>query len=221
MDGDANFGQRSRWQTIDQSLPVDLKQKYDDYVQNTSPESWDCCALDIRERPILFSAIYIFEQTGLTRAYKLDPILFTEFFISIEFHYHDENPYHNKYHGADVLQSAYYFSRLLAMSATALQDAELLALFFATAVHDVDHPGLNNNFLLTTEDPLAVLYNGQAVLENHHASLAFRLHDRYPVFSTLSRHSFKRFRELAVSLVLATDFSAHFSLLSEFKTKVH
>ena len=131
----------SRSKGLDSYLSSDLKQKYYDFIDNQQPDSWEICALDIQERPILFLAIYIFEQTGLLKTFSLDPLLFIEYFISIEFHYHDENPYHNKYHGADVLQAAYYFSRMLGMSGTKLHDSELLALFFAAAVHDVDHPG--------------------------------------------------------------------------------
>ena len=42
-------------------------------------------------------------------------------------------------------------------------------------VHDVGHPGLNNNYQIMTNSPLAVRYNDRSVLENHHCSLAFTL----------------------------------------------
>ena len=34
--------------------------------------------------------------------------------------------------------------------------------------HDLDHPGFNNSFLVNTKDEIALLYNDQSVLENHH-----------------------------------------------------
>lgn len=53
-------------------------------------------------------------------------------------------------------------------------DLEKFAALFACAVHDVDHPGLSNQFLSTTSNELAILYNDHAVLENHHLATAFK-----------------------------------------------
>ena len=35
--------------------------------------------------------------------------------------------------------------------------------------------GVNNDYLIKTKDPLAVTYNDQSPLENHHLAAAFRL----------------------------------------------
>ena len=53
-------------------------------------------------------------------------------------------------------------------------DLEVLAALIAAAIHDVDHPGLNNQFLSITGNSLAILYNDYAVLENHHLATAFK-----------------------------------------------
>ena len=42
-------------------------------------------------------------------------------------------------------------------------------------VHDTDHPGVMNPFLIATRHPLAVLYNERSVLENHHCATAIAL----------------------------------------------
>jgi hypothetical protein len=39
----------------------------------------------------------------------------------------------------------------------------LLAAYLAAVVHDVEHRGLNNDFLAKTGDELAVTYNGKNV----------------------------------------------------------
>uniref|UniRef100_A0A452RQF8 Phosphodiesterase n=1 Tax=Ursus americanus TaxID=9643 RepID=A0A452RQF8_URSAM len=49
---------------------------------------------------------------------------------------------------------------------------ELMALYVAAAMHDYDHPGRTNAFLVATSAPQAVLYNDRSVLENHHAAAA-------------------------------------------------
>jgi 3'5'-cyclic nucleotide phosphodiesterase len=49
------------------------------------------------------------------------------------------------------------------------------SLILAAIMHDYRHPGLNNNYLVKRFDTLSVTYNDQSVLENFHASEAFRL----------------------------------------------
>lgn len=40
---------------------------------------------------------------------------------------------------------------------------EMFALLMSAAVHDLRHPGVNNNFLVTTGHPLATRYNDKSV----------------------------------------------------------
>lgn len=40
---------------------------------------------------------------------------------------------------------------------------ELMALYLAAAMHDFDHPGRTNAFLVTTHAPQAILYNDRYV----------------------------------------------------------
>lgn len=44
--------------------------------------------------------------------------------------------------------------------------------------HDLDHKGLNNDFLVKTSSPLAIAYNDLSCLENHHLAQTFRLLSR-------------------------------------------
>ena len=50
-----------------------------------------------------------------------------------------------------------------------------LSSYWSAAVHDYEHGGLNNDFLIKTQHPLAILYNDQSPLENHHMSAAVSL----------------------------------------------
>ena len=53
-------------------------------------------------------------------------------------------------------------------------ELEVLAVLVAAAVHGVDHPGRNNLFMVNTGHELALLYNDNSVLENHHLAVAFK-----------------------------------------------
>ncbi|XP_017334367.1 cGMP-inhibited 3',5'-cyclic phosphodiesterase 3B isoform X1 [Ictalurus punctatus] len=100
---------------------------------------------------------------------------------------------------------------------------ELMALYVAAAMHDYDHPGRTNAFLVATNAPQAVLYNDRSVLENHHAAAAWSLFLSQPEFnflSNLDHVEFKRFRFLVIEAILATDLKKHFDFLAEFNSKV-
>ncbi|XP_065129425.1 cGMP-inhibited 3',5'-cyclic phosphodiesterase 3A isoform X2 [Paramisgurnus dabryanus] len=100
---------------------------------------------------------------------------------------------------------------------------ELMALYVAAAMHDYDHPGRTNAFLVATSAPQAVLYNDRSVLENHHAASAWNLFMSRPEYNflvSLDHMDFKRFRFLVIEAILATDLKKHFDFLAEFNAKV-
>ena len=41
--------------------------------------------------------------------------------------------------------------------------------------HDVDHSGRNNHFEVSSYSKLALRYNDESVLENHHAATTFKI----------------------------------------------
>ncbi|XP_029027173.1 cGMP-inhibited 3',5'-cyclic phosphodiesterase 3A-like isoform X2 [Betta splendens] len=100
---------------------------------------------------------------------------------------------------------------------------ELMALYVAAAMHDFDHPGRTNAFLVATGAPQALLYNDRSVLENHHAASAWNLFMSRPEYNflvNLEHVEFKRFRFLVIEAILATDLKKHFDFLAEFNAKV-
>ena len=53
--------------------------------------------------------------------------------------------------------------------------SKLLACYLAAIIHDYEHRGVNNDFLIKTGDPLALLYNDASPMENHHLAAASTL----------------------------------------------
>lgn len=88
------------------------------------------------------------------------------------------NFYHNQVHGADVSQYLYFCIYELGLKELAkLSDLDIFTTIMSGAAHDIDHPGTNNVFEIKTRSKLALLYNDQSVLENHHAASFFFLTD--------------------------------------------
>ncbi|XP_042903529.1 cGMP-inhibited 3',5'-cyclic phosphodiesterase 3A [Parasteatoda tepidariorum] len=100
---------------------------------------------------------------------------------------------------------------------------EIMALYAAAAMHDYDHPGRTNAFIVATLSPQAILYNDRSVLENHHSAAAWSLllsDNRYNWLRYLDEAEFKRFRFLVIELILATDLKRHFDIVTDFSAKM-
>jgi hypothetical protein len=65
-------------------------------------------------------------------------------------------------------------------------------------VHDVEHGGLTNDFLVNSLDRLAVRYNDRSPLENHHLAAAFTLMQQpdFHFLAGLPKAEFDRFRKV-------------------------
>ncbi|MEQ2175075.1 cAMP-specific 3',5'-cyclic phosphodiesterase 4D, partial [Goodea atripinnis] len=80
---------------------------------------------------------------------------FLTFMMTLEDHYHADVAYHNNIHAADVVQSTHVLLSTPALEAV-FTDLEIMAALFASAIHDVDHPGVTNQFLINTSMLLPV-----------------------------------------------------------------
>lgn len=143
-----------------------------------------------------------------------DGVKLESYLTEIDKAYHD-NPYHNSLHAADVVQTTYHFctkGRLI--DASGLTPLATFALLFAGAIHDVNHGGLTNHFLVATSASLAIQYNDHSPLENMHIATAFNIMHT-PAFNfmeLLPASTKKEIRRLVIAIVLATDNDQHFSL---------
>jgi len=96
-----------------------------------------------------------------------------------------------------------------------------LAAIVSALIHDIDHPGVNNNFEVNRRSELALLYNDVSVLENHHLAFAFKIlkNDENNIFKQFSYEMFKELRTMIIDLVLATDFNRHLEIFGQFKSR--
>ncbi|KAJ3322479.1 tRNA N6-adenosine threonylcarbamoyltransferase [Boothiomyces sp. JEL0866] len=186
-----------------------------------SPE-FDCFKLaEITDgSPLCFLTLHLLQKYGLFETFSLSTTVTQTFLERVESSY-NKLPYHNSIHATDVLQTAV----LLLLNTdivTNFTPLEIFSIIIASAVHDLDHPGINNNFLVQMNHPMAVLYNDIAVLESHHVARAFELSKLAGgnIFESMSPDQFRQCRKMIISIVLATDLAQHFQFISKFKGKV-
>ncbi|CAK6952356.1 cAMP-specific 3'%2C5'-cyclic phosphodiesterase 4D isoform X2 [Scomber scombrus] len=172
-------------------------------------------------RPLTVTMYTIFQERELLKSFKIPGDTFITFMMTLEDHYHAEVAYHNNIHAADVVQSTHVLLSTPALEAV-FTDLEILAALFASAIHDVDHPGVSNQFLINTNSELALMYNDSSVLENHHLAVGFKLlqEDNCDIFQNLSKKQRQSLRKMVIDMVLATDMSKHMNLLADLKTMV-
>jgi high affinity cGMP-specific 3',5'-cyclic phosphodiesterase 9 len=103
-----------------------------------------------------------------------------------------------------------------------LSPLENFSILVAALVHDISHPGLNNNFQVATSSPLALRYNDRSVLENHHCTTAFTVMKKPENDFTcnLTSDQKKEMRNIIVNSVLATDLAQHMEIMAKWNSVV-
>uniref|UniRef100_A0A674PK74 Phosphodiesterase n=1 Tax=Takifugu rubripes TaxID=31033 RepID=A0A674PK74_TAKRU len=172
-------------------------------------------------RPLTVMMYTIFQERDLLKTFKIPLDTFITYLMTLEDHYHGDVAYHNNIHAADVTQSTHVLLSTPALEAV-FTDLEILAAIFASAIHDVDHPGVSNQFLINTNSELALMYNDSSVLENHHLAVGFKLlqDENCDIFQNLTKKQRQLLRKMVIDIVLATDMSKHMNLLADLKTMV-
>jgi len=136
---------------------------------------------------------YLMEKHDFYTSLKIVKDKFRKYSIVIQSMY---NPiaYHNKTHASDVCQTCYYFMTTCKFRERgAMTDLEQCVLLISSFVHDTDHPGYNNQYMVATRDKIALRYNDKSVLENHHISVAFSV--SYYSFMNALKINFNNYRQ--------------------------
>jgi hypothetical protein len=187
-------------------------------------QNWDFDIFELEKSstiPVLeHLTIHFFSYFNLFALLEIPLSNFTSFIQEISSGYLKTNLYHNDLHAADVVQAYFYLlTSCKARILCSLSDCDVLCCLVSAAIHDFEHPGVNNQYLINTLDPLAIRYNDKSVLENHHLASSFTLMQNHKIFQNFSKENLKKLRNKIINCVLATDFSRHFSDISKFKSK--
>ncbi|XP_053557355.1 high affinity cAMP-specific and IBMX-insensitive 3',5'-cyclic phosphodiesterase 8B [Bombina bombina] len=190
-------------------------------------ENWDFNIFELEavthKRPLVYLGSKIFTSFGVCEFLNCSEATMRSWLQMIEANYHSSNSYHNSTHAADVLHATAYFLQKDSVKAS-LDQLDKVAALIAATVHDVDHPGRTNSFLCNAGSELAVLYNDTAVLESHHAALAFQLtakDNKCNIFKKMDRTQHRTLRQAIIDMVLATEMTKHFEHVNKFVNSIN
>jgi hypothetical protein len=145
-----------------------------------------------------------------------DKVVLHNYINKISSHY-NMVPYHNFHHAFCVVQ----FTTALLVNCNAksiLTPRDIFGLVVSALIHDIDHPGLNNDYAIKSSSDLAVLYNNVSVLEMHHISLGLSLMrsgDEYNILKAWDAKDCDDFRNLVIQCILSTDMKSHDAMVKE------
>jgi class 3 adenylate cyclase len=162
---------------------------------------------------------------------ELDPVVHDQLenYVSIVASMYRDNPFHNFEHASHVVMSVVkLLSRIVAPDigeetgkdmASTLHDHTYgitsdpltqFACVFSALIHDADHTGVPNTQLIKENSSLAEIYKDKSVAEQNSVDLCWDLlmvsdfdELRAAIYSTVDER--KRFRQLVVNSVMATD----------------
>ncbi|XP_055534582.1 uncharacterized protein LOC129724022 isoform X2 [Wyeomyia smithii] len=166
-----------------------------------------------RSLPVL--CVHLFHWYGLLDHFNLDVVRLWKLFSLIEEGYHSTNPYHNSIHATDVTQAMHCFLQERRILEN-LSPLEIMASLIGAVTHDLDHPGVNQPFLIATSNHLAALYENTSVLENHHWRSAVGCLLESGVAEQIQGIRPELEKQIS-SLILATDITRQQEFISKFR----
>mmetsp|Transcript_32654 Transcript_32654/g.68681 ORF Transcript_32654/g.68681 Transcript_32654/m.68681 type:complete len:342 (-) Transcript_32654:45-1070(-) len=125
--------------------------------------------------------------------------------------------YHNWYHAVSCAHVSFLFLTLGGADAF-LYPVEIFCMIMGALIHDLDHPGTNNDFEVKRITDLAKLYENDAVLERHSISMGLGLCRNNPDLDWLKSFDEKDreyVKHFISEIILGTDPARHGGVVKE------
>jgi GAF domain-containing protein len=152
----------------------------------------------------------LFQSFTLLQRFQVHNYLFFTFLYHVRERYHD-HPYHNWIHAVDVLQfTAYQIQRC--QFADILTGVEIFAVFVAALVHDINHPALDNRYLIASSHRSGILYKDAGSCNEYgHCSQLIDIvsNPRSNIFHAIQGADERLLWNYIVKIILATDPQNH------------
>mmetsp|Transcript_19591 Transcript_19591/g.33402 ORF Transcript_19591/g.33402 Transcript_19591/m.33402 type:complete len:473 (+) Transcript_19591:61-1479(+) len=131
--------------------------------------------------------------------------------------------YHNWYHAVSCAQVCFLFLTLGGADQF-LESKDIFCIIVGALIHDLDHPGTNNDFEVKRNTALAQKYHNDSVLERHSISEGLNLCARNPELDWLKSfdnvEDRKYVENYITEAILATDPARHATIVKEALTFV-
>lgn len=125
-------------------------------------------------------------------------------------------PFHNATHAADVMHTLFMLLMNTCLGDKVSQHNQVGAIL-AAVMHDIEHVGLTNDFLIKTNHPIAQKYLTEAPMESKHTDLALQavLDPRFNILSKMSSIQQEQILEVICKSISATALIYQPELLAE------
>jgi high affinity cGMP-specific 3',5'-cyclic phosphodiesterase 9 len=171
---------------------------------------------EFEDNELVSLIMHMYENLGLPKQFDIDLQTLFNFVNTVRDHY-NHNPFHNFKHAFCVTQMAY----ALIHKTGFVNDMTMLEKFIlitACLGHDLDHPGYNNAYQVNAKTDLAIIYNDQSPLENHHCAMLFAILrlESCNLFKNIAQEHIAIIRKAIIRTIMATDMAKHGESLSAF-----
>ena len=204
---------------------IDFAKSHSDMLKDIESANFDIFELDKlvgRNNILPLIGYYIFNRLGFEEILNYNK--FEKWIKKIDEGYLRSNSYHTNIHSADVTQTCLIYLKMGELDEFCnFTKNSKCGLILSCICHDFKHPGVNNNFLKETKNPLALEYNDASILENMHLAETFKLinsNDTFNIFDKIENNVYKQFRKEMISCVLATDMAFHNNYVNFLKYKI-
>lgn len=174
---------------------------------------WDLDVLSLTTEEIVHHAEYILLDMCFPPDNEQAKLCIKPFILAVAKGYHAENPFHNLYHAFSVLHITYM---QLKKAATHLPETltplHAYGMLIAAFCHDLDHPGVNDVFLVNSNHPISWgSALGDGLLERHHCRKTFEILsvDANNVIGHLKGSQYKRIRKVIIQAIMSTNMAKH------------
>ena len=174
---------------------------------------------------LMASAHALLESMNIRGALGVSAETVQSFIIACHQGYHPK-PFHNFVHATYVLHGCVLTLQQSPTLMSLLGPVERVALCIAALGHDIGHLGVQNPFLMNIDDPLALMYNDQSILENMHTSRLFGVlrQKGCTLLDGLTREGYRQVRKMIIEMIRGTDLAGHFEegrLWTQFKNRLN
>ena len=153
-----------------------VQDSLDQLLENFDDVAFDSFQIEqiLSELSLPFIINKIFHRYDFLESFYISNETLFNFSKEITHGYFKENKYHNATHIIDSLQAMHYLMYTGNLQSQ-MKKIDVFSVFISNIIHDYEHPGYSNSFIVRTKHPLAIRYSDQAVLENHHLASAFHI----------------------------------------------